>query len=122
MRDWQGIARPDDPEGAPQIEAKMRMSVERSGGFAGINQSNSVSTDQMPAGEVEKLVGLVEAAGFFELPSVIGSTEPGGDRFQYKISVEGERGTHTVQVDEAAVPPSLQPVLNWMKSHTRSGE
>jgi len=98
----------------------MQVDVERSGGFAGINRTNSISTDQMPAEEARKLADLVAAAGFFELPSVIRSTEPGGDRFQYKITVENERGTHTVQVDEAAVPPSLQPVLNWMKNAGRT--
>ncbi len=98
----------------------MRVSVERSGGFAGISQTNSVSTDQLPAEEAKNVVNLVEAAGFYELPSIIRSTEPGGDRFQYKITVENERGTHTVQVDEAAVPPGLQPVLNWVKNTART--
>jgi hypothetical protein len=97
----------------------MRVLLERSGGFAGISQTNSVSTDQMPAEEAQKVAALVEAAGFFELPSVIRSTEPGGDRFQYKITVETEHGTHTVQVDEEAVPPRLQPLLNWMRNSAR---
>lgn len=97
----------------------MRVSLERSGGFAGISQTNSVSTGQMPAEEAKKVADLVDAAGFFELPSVIRSTEPGEDRFQYKITVETEHGTHTVQVDEAALPPRLQPLLNWMKNSAR---
>ena len=102
----------------------MRVSVERSGGFAGISQTKSISSNQLPAEEAQKVADLVEAAGFFELPSVIRSTEPGGDRFQYKITVESEHGTHTVRVDEAAVPPSLQPVLSWMKdsARTRTGQ
>ena len=98
----------------------MRIDIQRSGGFAGISQTNSISTDQMPVEETQKVAELVAAAGFFELPSVIRSAEPGGDRFQYKITVENEHGTHTVQVDEAAVPPSLQPVLNWMKNAART--
>jgi hypothetical protein len=98
----------------------MRITVERSGGFSGISQTNSISTDQMPAEEAQKVADLVEAAGFFELPAVIRSKEPGADRFQYKITVESEHGTHTIQVDEAAVPPRLQPVLNWMKNSART--
>jgi hypothetical protein len=97
----------------------MRVVLERSGGFAGISQTLGVSTDQMPEEEAQKLRELVEAAQFDELPSVIRSTEPEADRFQYKLTVESEHGTHTVQVDEAAVPPSLQPVLNWMKNSAR---
>jgi hypothetical protein len=74
----------------------------------------------MPAEEAQKVADLVETAGFFELPSVIRSPEPGADRLQYKITVESEQGAHTVQVDEAAVPPRLQPVLDWMKNSARA--
>jgi len=98
----------------------MRIVLERSGGFAGITRTASVSTDQLPAEEAQKMAELVDAARFHELPSVIRSTEPGADRFQYKITVESERGKHTVLVDEAAVPPRLQPLLDWMKSYTRT--
>ncbi len=98
----------------------MRISIERSGGFAGINQTTRVSTDELPAEQGPEVASLVEAAGFFELPSVISSIGPREDRFQYKITVEGEQGTHTVQVDEAAVPPRLQPLLNWMKNSART--
>ena len=98
----------------------MRVVVERSGGFAGINQTNTISSDQLPAEDAQKVADLVAASGFFALPSAIRSTEPGGDRFQYTITVENERGTHTVQVDEAAVPPSLQPVLSWVKNAART--
>ena len=98
----------------------MRIDLERSGGFAGIRQISSVSTDDMPEDEARQVANLVDGAGFFELPSVIRSTAPGADRFQYKITVEGEHGTHVVQVDEAAVPARLQPVLDWMKSFARA--
>ena len=97
----------------------MRLVLERSGGFAGLSQTYSISSEQMPAEEAQKVVDLVQAARFYELPSVIPSTEPGADRFQYRITVESEHGTHMVQVDEAAVPPRLQPVLNWMKNSAR---
>ena len=97
----------------------MRVVLQRTGGFAGIGQTNSVSTDQMPAEEGQKLRDLVEAAGFYDLPSEIRSTVPGADRFQYKITVDGERGSHTVNVDEGAVPPRLQPVVDWMKNTAR---
>jgi tagatose-1,6-bisphosphate aldolase len=97
----------------------MRIDIERSGGFAGISQSHSVSTDQLPVEQAETLRQLVDASDFYELPSVIPTAGPERDPFQYKITVESERGTHTVQAGEAAVPPSLQPVLDWVKNSTR---
>jgi hypothetical protein len=94
--------------------------LQRSGGLAGITQTHTVSTDQLPAEEASKVAALVDASGFFQLPPVIRSTQPGADRFQYKMTVESEQGTHTIQLDEAAVPPRLQPVLSWMKNSARS--
>ncbi len=99
----------------------MRISVERSGGFAGISQTHSFSTDQMSPEGAKKVVDLVDGAGFFALPPVIHSTEPGADRFQYKITVESAHVAHTVLVDEGAVPTGLQPVLDWIKNSARTG-
>ena len=93
----------------------MRVVIERSGGFAGISRSQSLSTDDMPAEDAQKLRDLVDASSFYELPSVIHSDKPVPDAFRYKITVDSERGTHTVEVDEGAVPPRLQPILNWVK-------
>jgi hypothetical protein len=97
----------------------MKIDIERTGGFAGISQSHSISTEQLPAEQAQTLRGLVDASDFYELPSVIPSAGPERDPFQYKITVESERGTHTVQAGEAAVPPRLQPVLDWVKNSAR---
>ena len=61
------------------------------------------------------MADLVEAAHFFEQPAVLRSSVPGADRFQYRISVETGQLKHTVQVDEAAVPHQLQPLIAWLK-------
>ena len=97
----------------------MRIVIERSGGFADISQTHSISTDQLPAEQAQRLRDLVDAADFYKLPSVIPSTGVVPDSFQYKITVESERGTHMVQVGETAVPPRLQPVLDWVKNSAR---
>jgi hypothetical protein len=93
----------------------MRVAIERSGGFAGISRANSISADQMPVEKAQKLRELVDASGFYELPSAIHSSGTIADPFQYKITVESERGTHTVQADEAAMPPRLNSLLDWVK-------
>lgn len=94
----------------------MKIRFERSGGFAGIPLQRNVSSDALPAEERNKLAELIETAHFFELPPLLRATEPGADRFQYKISVETEQGEHTVQVDEAAVPAPLQPLISWLRT------
>lgn len=74
----------------------------------------------MPKDEAEQLTNLVQQSGFYELPAVIRSTGPGADQFQYQITVDSDRGTHSVQVDEGAVPTRLQPVLDWLKNSARA--
>jgi hypothetical protein len=100
----------------------MQIKLERSGGFTGIPQTHSVSTDQLPEDEARQVSDLVQQSGFYELPPAIRSVQPGADRFQYDITVEGERGTHTVTVDEGAVPSLLRPLLEWMKKSARAGK
>jgi Emfourin len=93
----------------------MQIKLERSGGFTGIPQTHSVSTDQLSQDDARQVSDLVRKAGFYELPATIRSTQPGADRFQYDITVESERGAHKVTVEEGAVPSQLQPLLEWMK-------
>jgi|ERR1700694_1326632 len=94
----------------------MRIDFERSGGFTGIPLRHSINTEELPAGEQEKLAELIQAARFFDLPAVIRSTGPGADRFQYKISLDADEGKHTVEIDEAAVPSQLQPLIAWIQA------
>lgn len=97
----------------------MRIEFERSGGFTGIPFRRSVSTEDLPSGEQAKLSELVQSAGFFNLPSVISSPSPGADRFQYKISIESDDRSHTVQLDEASVPAQIRPLIAWLQNVRR---
>ncbi len=94
----------------------MQIQFDRTGGFAGIRQHHSFSSDSMPAEEQQQLTALLNSARFFELPAVIRAQGPGADQFQYKISVQTGQESHTVQVDEAAVLSQLVPLFEWLKS------
>jgi len=93
----------------------LNIRFERSGGFAGLRHTRSISSSELSAEEQKRLTDLVESARFFELPAVLRSSAPGADRFQYKIVVETGQLSHTVQVDEAAVPDQLQPLIALLK-------
>ena len=89
----------------------MRIEFERSGGFAGMRLRATVQTTALPAEEAREIEALVLAADFFNLPRVLSAPRPGADMFCYEVSVaDGER-RHAVRADDAAVPPSLQPLL-----------
>ncbi|SRR5712691_13390199 len=97
----------------------MQMRIERSGGFAGLRLSHDLDSSQLSPEESKELNRLVESAGFFDLPADVRAASPGADRFQYKLSVKAGAREHTVTVDEAAVPETLRPLLNFATAKAR---
>ncbi|MEH2398166.1 protealysin inhibitor emfourin [Nostoc sp.] len=94
----------------------MRISFERTGGFAGITKKTTVDTDTLPPNEAATLSCLVEAADLFRLPEQITSPNPQSDRFQYKLIVEDNGKHHTVTVSESALPGTLRPLIEWLQT------
>jgi hypothetical protein len=94
----------------------MRISFERTGGFAGITKKTTVDTDTLLPNEASTLLRLVEAADLFRLPELITSPNLQSDRFQYKLTVEDHGKQHTVTVSESALPGTLRPLIEWLQS------
>jgi hypothetical protein len=97
----------------------MRMTIERTGGFAGISMTKIVDTTTLPDNEANQLRQLVDAADFFRLPKTITSKSPQPDRFQYQLTLEDKGKQHTVEVGEQAVPGTLRPLLEWLMAAAR---
>ncbi len=92
----------------------MRISFQRTGGFAGITKTTTVDTATLPPHEADVMPRLVAAADLFKLPEQITSSHPQSDRFQYKLTVEDEGKQHTVTVSESAMPGTLRPLIEWL--------
>ena len=97
----------------------MRISFERSGGFAGITMKTAVDEEDLAPGEAQKLRQLVEETDFFNLPGKIISRSPQPDRFQYELKLEEKGRQNTVTVSEEAMPPKLKPLVNWLMEKSR---
>ena len=97
----------------------MHIKFERSGGFAGMRLTAAIDPKALPPQETTKVQEMVEGAKFFELPPAVTSKNPGADRFRYKVTVETKERTHTVEIDESAMPPSLRPLLDWLTEQAR---
>jgi hypothetical protein len=98
----------------------MRIDLVRTGGFAGMRVATTVNTETLPPDEAHALRESVDAARFFDLPSVAASPAPGADRFHYKITVELEGRRHTVELGEAAAPEALQALLERLTALARA--
>ncbi|HEX7975860.1 MAG TPA: protealysin inhibitor emfourin [Anaerolineales bacterium] len=92
----------------------MQIHFERSGGFTGMRLNKTFNSETLPADEANALQGELASANFFNLPGTIAAPAGGADRFHYRISVESGAQQHTVEVDEAAVPETLQPLLQHL--------
>jgi hypothetical protein len=113
---------PADQIGASAQGEAMKIRLERSGGFAGMTRTFEVDTDALPEEQRELVTGLVHNANFFALPSSLASADTGGaDQFSYRISIESDGGTHTIEMSEASVPNSLTPLIDWINQNGRAG-
>jgi hypothetical protein len=96
----------------------MKISFERSGGFAGMRMAITVDVDSLPAPEAAALRKLVSDADFFNLAEIrAGKTIPDG--FQYAVTVEEDGKQRTIQVAVASIPDELRPLLNDLSLRAR---
>jgi len=100
----------------------LRISFERSGGFAGIRTKTTVDEKDLGPDEAQKLRQLVEGADFFHLSKKIVSRSPRPDRFQYELSLEESGRQHTVIMSEEALPVNLKPLVNWLMEKARQAK
>lgn len=91
----------------------MRVTLERSGGFAGITLNKTLDAGSLSADESHHLQALLAAARFFELPELIPS-EPQPDRFQYRIVIEQDGKAHGVTLSEQALSRELKTLVEWL--------
>jgi hypothetical protein len=92
----------------------MRILFERTGGFAGRKIERRIDSAALPVCQAHRLNELLKQSGFFALPAVLKSDNPGADRFSYRVTIETEEGRHTVEAAEEAVPGSMRPLLDFL--------
>lgn len=100
----------------------MRVSIERSGGFAGITIKTAIEKKDLSPGEAQKLQEMVDAVDFLNLPEKIISPSFQPDRFQYELRLEESGRQHKVTVSEEAVPEKLKPLIKWLIEKARQAK
>lgn len=97
----------------------MRITFERTGGFAGIRVKTMIDTAELPSREATKLCRLVSSSDFFHLPRTMTPSKPAADRFQYTVLVEDSGRAHTIVVSEEQISPSLRPLIERLTKAAR---
>src|ERR1700730_12644000 len=96
----------------------MRINFSLSGGFTGIRRSLSLDGTTMPREEARELEESVNRAGFFDLPGVLQSG--GADRLQYKLTIDRDGSSHSVQMDDGSIPSALSPLIKKLAAAARA--
>ncbi len=98
----------------------MRLTLSKSGGFAGIQRPPvTVDTTDLSTAEAERLRRLLDEARFFDLPKRP-ETANQPDRFQYKLQVVPDKGTpRTLTFDESNAPAPLLELVRSIPRTTR---
>ena len=91
----------------------MRITLERSGGFANLPWRLSLDSEQLAPAQAQALRDLVERAHFFDQPAEIRANR-GADRFQYDLTIDDGGRQHAVRLDDGAGPAELQELVDWL--------
>ncbi len=100
----------------------MKVSFERTGGFAGMRMAFSLDSESLAPEERSQLENNLASAHFFDLPARLASPPGGADRFQYRIDVEEPGRKHSVEFGEAAVTENMQPLIQQLTRLARSAK
>ena len=92
----------------------MRISWERTGGFAGISKHKSLDTASLTLEESQQLLTLIEAVDFFNLPPHIATESIYPDSFEYILTVEDEGKQHSVIITETALTDNLRTLIELL--------
>jgi hypothetical protein len=92
----------------------MKILFERTGGFTGRKLQGILDSSALAPTQFHRLKKLLEQSRFFELPAALELPDPGADRFYYKVTVENETGSYTVEAKEGAIPGEMQPLLDFL--------
>jgi hypothetical protein len=96
----------------------MRVTLEQSGGFAGLMIMRTIDTQDLSPSETQELEQLVKEADFFQLNSVT-DRNPQPDRFGYQLSIDTDGRSHSIQVSETNMPEQLRPLMAWVQKNAR---
>jgi hypothetical protein len=99
----------------------MRLTLTRSGGFAGLLPPPvTVDTVDLPRAVAKRIEGLVASAGFFNLPHTLAAPTRQPDRMQFTVHVVNEDGReHTVTCDEEAASEPFLELVRTVQNATR---
>lgn len=91
-----------------------RVKYERTGGFAGMRFSADFQPADLPEEQSRPLMELLDEVDFDELPEDLKGSSNMPDQFTYTITVETNKGQHTVVVGDASASEEMRELLRLL--------
>jgi hypothetical protein len=101
----------------------MKVRFHSSGGIAGISRSATLDTDSLSPKDARQLSELVNKSEFFKKSSRGKKPRKGAaDYMQYKITVESDKRSHTVESTDEDLSAELSDLIDFIqqKAHPNS--
>ena len=99
------------------MDMKVQMTID--GGFAylpGLQRPTTIDTNDLSDDVAEKLISLVNAADFFDLPERVGSVKNGAaDHLVYTITVRVKNKEHTIKVNDPIERDDLAELVSYLR-------
>ncbi len=98
----------------------VRIRFEREGGFAGLQLSAVVDTEQLPATDRDWVERIVHDADLVPPEQSESRVPPLPDQFTYRIEIEAKTGRRVFAMPERQLSPRLKPLVDFMTDVARS--
>ena len=82
----------------------------------------TLDTEMLPPKEAERLRRLIVSAALLDLPASLKSVTPRPDQFQYRVVVEEGDRKKQVDMNEASIPETFQPLLDYLIDLARAAQ
>jgi hypothetical protein len=96
----------------------VRIRVERSGGFAGIQTSNEMDGKDLPSGLTRTAKKIMEDK---RAPSLSITSPPRGaaDHYTYKISIQDGRSQRVIECNQYNIQDDLKSLVNYIERNSK---
>ena len=94
----------------------MRIKFERGGGFlpTATRLSYTIDSADLPPTAANELQALVAEAKDAAPSSPAANSRPRPDVFYYRVSIEDETGSHTIEASDNDMPTTFRPLIDWL--------
>jgi hypothetical protein len=95
----------------------MKLTFRESGGYVGWTRGAEIDTDSLPPPAAKALESLITPSGL-SYPS--GARSPSArDSISYEIFIETKEGRHGILLDDTAVGPDLEPLIEYLQKRAQ---